>query len=118
MQCSNNDYESIDKDLCTGETNDDITAFVPTHSEVLGDDEEVSDNDDTAETPTITNFSAALENIKNLTLFASQSGDTDGLRYLHQIRTHYEKQLLTKRVYQTKISDFFKIIIYVHNTRI
>ena len=111
MHCNETNYEPIDDDLCTEETNDDVTAYyVQTHN-----DHDVSDDDDNhkdsevAATSTVKNVSSAHDNVKNFMFFASEQGDTDGLHYLTQLRMHYKKLALTKKSCQTEISDFVKL---------
>ena len=111
MQCDDEGYESIDNDLCTEEMEDDITAFIPTEDEngASDDDDGNVEISDAVTRSTVTNFSNALDDVKNLILFACEQGDADGLHYLEKLQMHYEKQLLTKKSHhQTKISDFLK----------
>lgn len=79
MKYNDSDYKSIDSDLCTEETNDDdIVLLLSRNSENEGvsDDDTKKENAVSVPTSTIANFSAAIKNVQNLTLFAAKHGDT------------------------------------------
>ena len=87
MKCNDSDYESIDSELCTEESNDDILEFVPQDSgdEGMSDDDAAVENSDSTITPTAPNLSTAIEYVQNLILLATQTGDTNRLQCLTQL---------------------------------
>ncbi|XKL68767.1 hypothetical protein PGB90_006536 [Kerria lacca] len=104
------DYEEIDADLSTEETGDDISVFIPTKiPEDLTDEEDFEEELDSSPPSNVTNYSEALQNIKELTKFVTLHGDTEALQPLSQLRLRLEKAAITSSaVKQTTIPSFFK----------
>lgn len=111
MQAS--DYVSIDADLSTEESRDDVANFIPSQVTDDSTDEEECEKEDESLVivPSVVNdFPSAIESIRDLTTFISLKGDTQALKYLtqFQLRLHLEKSAMcSKTLKQTLMTSHF-----------
>lgn len=107
MAVETDTYATIDDNLCTEESSDDIKGFLPREDDSDTEQEDaVQEEDDHC---TLLNYSDSIRHIEELIKFAINKEDTTLLTCLHKSRTHMEqKKIIDKQnCKQTKITDFF-----------
>ncbi|XP_054724765.1 tigger transposable element-derived protein 4-like [Uloborus diversus] len=109
-----NDYIAIDENLCTDDTNEDITAFISEKIEDAGgslpeDLESSEEEEEPEEDCKIKNYSDALRHITQLQKFMLINGDSEGLGLISDFSIHVQKNASKLRAAkQTLVTDYFK----------
>ncbi|XP_054721300.1 tigger transposable element-derived protein 6-like [Uloborus diversus] len=109
-----NDYIAVDENLCTDDTNEDITAFISEKIEDAGgslpeDLESSEEEEEPEEDCKIKNYSDALRHITQLQKFMLINGDSEGLGLISDFSIHVQKDASKLRAAkQTLVTDYFK----------